>query len=206
MAGRICPSSPETSARSMPCLPSGDVIREHAEQLLRLLDERRHEHPAQEPKPPRTTRIATASATRSGMRAAMQHAGERPEVQRDQDAEEEQEKNLSDGLEQPEEQDCQDRRRQDRRELESPRAVLRRSTASSLRSGPRSRRHGFLVPLSGAERLLPAGTSRGACPSSASARGAGCPPRRRRCPSRAALKSRCSVSPVNSSSISTSTP
>ena len=94
--------------------------------------------------------------------------GDRAEVERDQHAEHQQHKNLSDGLEQPDTKDCQDRRCQDRREPEAPARGASAFNGSSSRSRFLDLGVDRLLHRAGRRRALSCPAIRqAACPSSA---------------------------------------
>ena len=102
-------------------LPGGDERRERLDQPLRLDDDRRDENPGEHHQRAERSDDGGEEGRRRGhLGVPLEPLGDRPEIQGDQYPEKEEEKNLSDGLEQPEKQDCQDRRRQDRREFQAP--------------------------------------------------------------------------------------
>ena len=132
-----------------------------SKQLARLIDDRRARGSrSAAPSAPTEPRIADGEGDAIGRRVcALDPTGDRAQIERDEDAEHQQHEHLGDGLEQPETEDCQDRRRQDGAELEAPRR--RRARARQLSMVLLLARdvldlgvHFFFVELAGAERLL----------------------------------------------------
>ena len=120
---------------------------------------------------PSDPKIAAARASRSGrVQRRSNPSRDRAEVQRDEHPEHQEHKNLSDGLEQPDTKDCQDRRCQDRARTGTGRRRLRFSFQwlfFSLAMSSISACTVFFVRPPGAERFLRRAIQQAACPSSA---------------------------------------
>src|SRR6185503_1450142 len=102
-------------------LPRRHLIGQRLNQLARLIDHRRRENPPQQHQHAQRSDDRERETRALGQaRVPFDQTGDRAPEQRDEDAEHQQHKNLSDRLEQPDAQDCQYRRCQDGAELEPP--------------------------------------------------------------------------------------
>ena len=106
-------------------LPAGDVPRQNAEELLRLDDQRGNENPEQDGEPAECheDRRRERPAARNAQ-PTLQHAGQRAEIHGDHDAEEQQQEDVRDLTGDPQQEDGEDRRGEDGRELEAARRAL----------------------------------------------------------------------------------